>query len=56
MCVFEKVKMMFSQDPGFWCDASGNRFYDYLELGVGCILGARFALIFSFDRPGGQNS
>ena len=38
--MFETVKPMFSQDPAFWREASGNRFYDDFELDVGGILEA----------------
>ena len=42
---------MFSQDPAFWCEASGNRFYDDFELDFGGVLGARSAHILLFGRP-----
>ena len=43
---------MFSQDPAFWREASGNRFYDDFELDFGGVLGARSAHILLFGRPG----
>ena len=46
---------MFSQDPAFWREASGNRFYNDFELDFGGNLEAKFALILLFGRPGDQN-
>ena len=43
---------MFSQDPAFLREASGNRFYDDFELDFGGVLGARSAHILLFGRPG----
>ena len=45
---------MFSQDPAFWHEASGNRFYDDFELDFGGVLGARSAHILPFGRPDDQ--
>ena len=50
--MFETVKNMFSQDPAFWREASGNRFYDDFELDFGSVLGAKLAHISPFGRPG----
>ena len=43
---------MFSQDPAFWREASGNRFYDDFEFDVGRILEAKLAHISPFGRRG----
>ena len=43
---------MFSQDPAFWREASGNRFYDDFELDFGGVLGAKLAHKSPFGRPG----
>ena len=43
---------MFSQDPAFWRDASGNPFYNDFDLDFGGVLGARSAHILLFGRPG----
>ena len=45
---------MFSQDQCFCCEASGNLFSDDFELDFGGVLGAKFAHILFFGRPGGQ--
>ena len=47
--MFETVKLMFSQDPAFWREASGNRFYNDFELDLGGVLGARSAHILLFE-------
>ena len=45
---------MFSQDPPFRLEASGNLFSDDFELDSGGVLGARSAQILLLGRPGGQ--
>ena len=42
---------MFSQDPAFWREASGNRFYDDFELDFGVVLGAKCVHLALLSRP-----
>ena len=55
MCLRQQDQM-FPQDPFVWFEASEKRFHDDFDLDFGVVLGARFAHMFSFHSPSGQNS